>query len=198
VNDVLEALRAGKPVILPTDTVYGLCVTAYRSEPAEQMYKLKGRDPSQPSALLTADLEMLFECLPELRGRAGVIARTLLPGPYTLVLPNPARRYRWITGSTPETIGVRVPELPAESLPIVTAAGGLVATSANLAGGPDPRRLDEVPPELLNMVAAAIDAGVLPGTASTVIDFTGPEPRVLREGAAPSAQAIARVREAVG
>jgi L-threonylcarbamoyladenylate synthase len=196
-NDPVEALRAGKPVILPTDTVYGLCVTAYSSAPTEQMYKLKGRDALQPSALLTADLDMLFECVPELRGRAGVIARALLPGPYTLILPNPARRYRWITGATPEAIGVRVPELPDASRPIVEAAGGLVATSANVAGGADPCRVDDIPPELRERVAAVVDGGELPGTPSTVIDFTGAEPRVLREGAAPVDEALARVRDAL-
>jgi L-threonylcarbamoyladenylate synthase len=196
-DEAVEALRAGKPVILPTDTVYGLCVTAYRSEPTERMYALKGRDALAPSALITVDLDMLFECVPELRGRAGVIARALLPGPYTLVLPNPARRYRWITGSTPDAIGVRVPDLPDVSRAIVATAGGIVATSANLPGGPDPRRLDQVPAELRDKVAAAVDGGELPGTASTVIDFTGAEPRVLREGAASSQEAIARVQAAL-
>jgi L-threonylcarbamoyladenylate synthase len=196
-NEAVAALRAGKPVILPTDTVYGLCVTAYRAEPTERMYKLKGRGALEPSALLTAGLDALLECLPELRGRGAVIARAVLPGPYTLVLPNPARRFRWITGGTPEAIGVRVPNLPDAARPIVEAAGALVATSANLAGGRDPRRLADVPAELRERVAAMVDGGELPGTPSTVIDFTGPTPRVLREGAAPSAAAIARAREAL-
>ena len=194
-TDAIEALRAGHAVVLPTDTVYGLVATAYRSEPTEQLYALKGRDPLKPSALLAADLDTLLDLLPELRGRAGVIARALLPGPYTLILPNPARRFRWITGATPDAIGVRVPELPGAARPIVEAAGGLVSTSANLAGGPDPRRLDEVPPEILEGVAATVDAGELPGTPSTVLDFTGEEPRVVREGAAPGDEALARVRE---
>jgi L-threonylcarbamoyladenylate synthase len=191
--DAAEALRAGKPVILPTDTVYGLCASAYSSRPTERLYTLKGRDPLQPSALLAADVEMLFECVPELRGRAGTIARALLPGPYTLVLPNPARRFRWITGATPDAIGVRVPDLPAEAGLVVGGIGCVVATSANLAGGPDPRRVDEIPQEILDAVGAVVDAGELPGTPSTVLDFTADEPRVLREGAAPAAAALERV-----
>src|SRR4051812_11894542 len=98
VGNAIDALRAGRPVLLPTDTVYGLCADPYRPEPVRHLYRLKGRGEAQPIALLAASLELLFECVPELRGRAGVIARTLLPGPYTLVLPNPARRYRWLTG----------------------------------------------------------------------------------------------------
>jgi L-threonylcarbamoyladenylate synthase len=69
----------------------------------------------------------------------------------------------------------------------------VVATSANLPGEPDPRRLDEVPPEILRNVGAVVDAGELPGTPSTVLDFTSSEPRVVREGAAPAADALERV-----
>jgi len=197
VADAVEAIRAGKPVILPTDTVYGLCASAYSARPTERLYALKGRDPSQPSALLAGDLDLLLECVPELRGRAGVIARALLPGPYTLVLPNPARRYRWLTGSTPEAIGVRVPALPAGAESVLAAVGCVVATSANLRGGPDPKRVDEIPAALLEHVGAVVDAGELPGTPSTVLDFTRAEPRVIREGAAPARDALERAAQAL-
>lgn len=198
VEEAIEAIRAGKPVILPTDTVYGLCTTPYREGPVLRLARLKGRDASQPIALIASDLDMLFECVPELRGRAGTIVRALLPGPYTLVLANPARRYRWLTGARPETIGVRVPELPAESARVLAAVGAVAATSANATGGPDPARLADVPDELRSAAAAVVDAGDLPGTASTVLDFTGDEPQVLREGAAPGDEAIARALAALG
>ena len=196
-NDATEAIRAGKPVILPTDTVYGLVASAADAAPAERLYKLKGRDPLQPSALLAADLEQLFRCLPELTDRAVAIARALLPGPFTLILPNPAHRYRWITGTAPETIGVRVPDLPVPADRILSHVGCVVATSANLPGGPEPRRIEDIPREILEQVAAVVDGGELPGTPSTIIDFTGAEPRVVREGAVPSADAIDRVAAAL-
>jgi L-threonylcarbamoyladenylate synthase len=192
-NDAVAALRSGEPVILPTDTVYGLCALAYSREHAERLYRLKTRDLLQPSALLASDLDVLLECVPELRGRSAAIARALLPGPYTLVLPNPAHRFRWITGADPDAIGVRVPELPAESKAVVAAVGCVVATSANLPGGPDPRRVDEVPQEIRDGVGAIVDAGELPGTPSTVLDFRGPEARVVREGAGPAREALERV-----
>jgi L-threonylcarbamoyladenylate synthase len=175
--------------------VYGLAATAVREEPVRALYGLKGRARTDPSALLAPDLELLFELLPELRGRAATIARTLLPGPYTLVLPNPARRYAWLTGAESDALGVRVPTLPAETRRVLDAVGAVAATSANDPGGHDPRTLDDVPARLRD-ACAALDAGPLPGTPSTVIDLTEAEPRVLREGAVPSAEAIAAVRKA--
>jgi L-threonylcarbamoyladenylate synthase len=182
-EQAISAIRLGKPVVIPTDTVYGLATSPYRSEPVERLYRLKGRGARQPTALMAADVDMLFELVPELRGRAGVTARALLPGPLTLVLPNPARRFPWLTGERPDTIGVRVPELPDVSAPILASVGALAATSANLSGGADPAAVEEVPVEIREACAAVVDGGRLPGTPSTVVDLTGPEPRVLREGA---------------
>ena len=107
-----------------------------------------------------------------------------------LVLPNPAHRFPWLTGSSPETIGVRVPQLAGPGGEVLAKAGVIVATSANLPGGPDPRTLDEVPEQIRAAAAAVVDGGELAGTPSTVIDFTGAEPVVLREGAASGADAL--------
>ena len=173
--DAVAALRRGEPVVLPTDTVYGLCCDAATREPAERLYALKRRDLAQPTALLAAGIDDLLAAVPELdRGQ-------ILTGPYTLILPNPAARFPWICGTTPERIGVRVPDLPAAAAEVVRALGVVVATSANLHGEPDPRSVDKLAPELRGLVV--VDAGELPGTPSTVIDFTGAEPRVLRQGA---------------
>lgn len=193
IDEAVAALRAGKPVVLPTDTVYGLCADPYRAEPARRVYRLKGRPESQPTALVASDVDLLFECLPELRGRAGSLVRALLPGPFTLVLPNPGRRYRWLTGASPETIGVRVPDLEGPGRAVMDRVGAVMATSANLAGGADPRRVEDVPEELRAGCAAVVDAGELPGIASTVVDCTGETPRVLREGAVPAHEALERV-----
>ena len=197
VQRAIAAVEAGEPVLLPTDTVYGLVTSAHRAEFTARLYELKGRDETQPSALLAAGLEALFDYLPELRGRPEVIARALLPGGFTLILPNPARRFRWLTGLRTDAIGVRVPELPELARRVVEPAGCVVATSANDPGGRDPVTLDDVPARIREGCAAEVDIGPLPGTPSTVIDFTGPEPFVIREGAEPSAEALARVREAL-
>jgi tRNA A37 threonylcarbamoyladenosine synthetase subunit TsaC/SUA5/YrdC len=91
-----------------------------------------------------------------------------LPGPYTLVLGN---------------VGVRVPNLPPRAAEVVRTVGVVAATSANPAGAPDPRRIEDIPEEIRAACGAVVDAGELPGVPSTVIDLTGAEPRVLRQGA---------------
>jgi L-threonylcarbamoyladenylate synthase len=197
VERAIEAVKAGQPVLLPTDTVYGLVTSAEREDYAARLYRLKGRDATQPTALLASSIDNLFECLPELRGRSDVIVRVLLPGPFTLILPNPALRFRWLTGVRTDAIGVRVPELPEASRRVVDAAGCVMATSANDPGGPNPASLDDVPQRIRDAVAAELDLGPLPGTPSTVIDFTYDEPLVIREGVAPAADAIARVQSAL-
>jgi len=196
IDEAVTELQEGRPVVLPTDTVYGLCADPYREAPSRELYRMKGRPPDQPMALLARDIELLFECVPELRGRSGTMVRALLPGPFTLILPNPAQRYRWITGSAPDRIGVRVPELTGPGAEVVGRAGAVVATSANVHGGPDPRRLEDVPVEIRAGAAAVVDGGELPGTPSTVLDLTGVEPRVIREGAVPAEDALERARAA--
>ncbi len=91
-----------------------------------------------------------------------------LPGPYTLVFGD---------------VGVRVPNLPPAAAAVVGEVGVVAATSANLAGAPDPRRVEDIPEKIRSACGAIVDAGELPGVPSTVIDFTGDEPRVLRRGA---------------
>lgn len=197
VDDAVKAIRSAAPVILPTDTVYGLCANPHSYDAALRLYLLKGREGTQPTALLARDVDMLLECVPELRGRAATLARALLPGPLTLVLPNPAGRFEWLAGATPDRIGVRVAELPPEAQAVLERVGAVAATSANRAGGADPRTLDDVPAEIRSGAAAEIDGGEVPGVPSTVLDLTGAEPKVLREGAVPAAEALARVSAAL-
>jgi len=197
VYETVAAIRAGELVVIPTDTVYGLACAPDREEPVRALSELKGRPTEQPIALVASNVEWLFECVPELRGREEVVVRALLPGAYTLVLSNPARRFPWLTGARPDTIGVRVPEVAGQVRDILDAVGVITATSANRHGSADPRRLGDVPREILEAVVAVFDAGELPGVPSTVLDLTRPDALVLREGAVPGVEALARVAAAV-
>ena len=188
VDDAVAAIGRGELAIVPTDTVYGLATSPHRAEFARRLYAAKGRAALQPTALVAASVEVLCGLLPEFDTRLSA----LLPGPYTLVVPNPERRFPWLLGDG-EALGVRVPALDGDALELLTRAETLVATSANLPGGADPTTLDEVPEDLRRAVDAIVDGGRLPGTPSTVIDVTGAEPVVLREGAVPAAEALRAV-----
>jgi L-threonylcarbamoyladenylate synthase len=188
---VEEALDAGLPVVLPFDTVYGLAAEPHHEESTRRLYELKGRAPRQPTALVAASVERLIELVPELE------PTLVVPGPFTFVVPNPAGRFRWLTGTNPNALGVRVPELTGPTRNILDRIGAVVATSANRPGEPDPRRLADVPQQIREGAAVTLDGGELPGTPSTVVDVTGAEPRVLREGAVPAAEILRRLQAAV-
>ena len=187
IEDVVRAVEAGELIVVPTDTVYGLACAPEREESVRALSVLKGRVPEQPIALVGASVDALRTIVPELPEQG------LLTGPFTLVLPNAQRRLPWLSGSRPEAIGVRLPALAGAAFDLLSTVGVVAATSANLHGGPEPRRLEDVPPEIRSAVGALLDGGELPGTPSTVIDLTGDEPRVLREGAVPAAEALARL-----
>jgi tRNA threonylcarbamoyl adenosine modification protein (Sua5/YciO/YrdC/YwlC family) len=197
VDVAVAAVRAGRPVLLPADGVYGLCASAFREAPVRRLYELKGRGDAQPTAMIASSVDMLLECVPELRGRGAALVRALLPGPYTLVLPNPARRYPWLNGASPETIGVRVAHLPTPTQHVLDYVGAVAATSANDPGEPAAARLMDVAARIREGCGAELDAGELSGEPSTVLDLTGEEPAVLREGAGSVAGALARVRAAL-
>ena len=189
VEELACAIAAGRLVVIPTDTVYGLACRPDREEAVRALSALKGRSAEQPIALVAASVEALVQLVPEVEGR-------LVPrGPLTVVLPNPERRLPWLAGARPETIGVRIPDVTGVVAELLGRVGVVAATSANLHGGADPRRFADVPHELVEAASAVLDTGELPGMPSTVVDLTGPEPRVLREGAVPAAEALARFRE---
>jgi L-threonylcarbamoyladenylate synthase len=185
VAETVAAIEAGGLAVIPTDTVYGLACRPDRAESVRALSLLKRRPSDQPIALVASGAEALRAVLPELA------ATRLVAGPFTLVVPNPARRLPWLGAA--DSVGVRIPEVGGTAAELLERVGVVAATSANLHGGPDPRRVADVPREILDAVAAVLDAGELPGTPSTVLDLTGDQPRVLREGAVPAAEALLRV-----
>jgi L-threonylcarbamoyladenylate synthase len=182
---VVAALQGGASVVLPTDTVYGLACAAHLEDACARTLALKGRDLSKPTSIIGASLSVVFtRVLGDLGGRPVEQAKRLLPGPVTVILPNPGGVFPWLCGDDPSRIGVRVPVLLPAVAHAIERVGVLAATSANMAGNPDPVAVGEVPDAILEHVAIAIDAGRAPaGRPSTVVDLTGPEPVILREGA---------------
>jgi L-threonylcarbamoyladenylate synthase len=190
VDEAIAAIRAGDPTVLPFDTVYGLAARP-DEDATRRLYALKGRHKQQPTALVASDPESLARQIPELE------PALLLRGPFTLIVPNPARRLPWLTGTRPDAIGVRLPQLTGAAAEIVADVGVVAATSANHPGGRDPASLDEVPDDIRVGAGATIDGGKLPGAPSTVVDLTQREPRIIREGAVSAAETLRRLGAAV-
>ena len=173
-------IAAGGVAVFPADTVYGLACAPDDEVAFRRIYELKGRPPNKPSAVMWFHRDAIDI---EVGERTRAAMDRLLPGMVTLLLPNPARQYPLACGPDPSVIGVRVPHLPNMTL----WRRPILQTSANLAGGPDARRLADVPRSIREGVDLCIDGGELPGVASTVIDLRGYEDsgewNLVREGA---------------
>ena len=181
----LDALRAGEPVGVPTDTVYGLAADAADVGAIEQLFELKQRPADRSIAVLVADLAAAA-ALVELDAPARRLAEHFWPGPLTIVAARrPTAPPHLGTGTT---IGVR---LPADDVVrAIAAPGPLAVTSANLHGGPTPSTAQGVA-ELFPTLSLVVDGGPRPGASSTVVDVTGPDPVVLREGPVSLAEILA-------
>ena len=170
------ALKAGEPVGVPTDTVYGLAADAADVDAIQRLFDLKERPADRSIAVLVADLaaaETLVDLTPEARR----LAEYFWPGPLTIVAARrPEAPPHLGTGAT---IGVRLPD--DDVMQAIAAPGPLAVTSANLHGGPTPSTAQAVA-ELFPTLSLVVDGGPRPGSSSTVVDMTGSEPVVLREG----------------
>lgn len=162
-----RCMAVGGVAVLPTDTVYGIACDPDNRFAVERLYLLKRRPLQKPSAVMYFDLSLAFSALPELGPRTRAALGRLLPGALSVLLPNPARRFRLACGADPLTLGLRIPR--SERLAAVTWP--VLQSSANRAGGPDPRRIEDVPELLRASADLLIDGGELPGTPSTVVDL---------------------------
>jgi len=166
-----RCIAVGGVALFPADTVYGLATEPDSREGVERLYRIKGRRPDRPAAVMFFDLELALAALPELGERTRAALGRLLPGAVTLVLPNPARRYPLACGPVPERLGLRVPALSGALAPLAAAKWPVLQSSANLSGGADARRLQDVDERVRTRVDLQLDGGDLAGTPSTVVDL---------------------------
>jgi L-threonylcarbamoyladenylate synthase len=182
-----RCIGVGGVAVFPADTVYGLACEPDTREAVERLYALKGRRPDKPAAVMFFDPELAFAALPELEPRTRSLLERLLPGGITALLPNPLRRYPLACGPDPHTLGLRVPALEADIGALADVRWPVLQSSANIAGGIDAHRLDEVPECIRSGADLVLDGGELAGTPSTVVDLRRFELdgmwAVLRQGA---------------
>ncbi len=184
-----DCIAGGGVAVFPADTVYGLACSPQDPDALRRLYALKGRAERKPSAVMWFDAGVALAALPELGPRTRGVLERLLPGPVTVLLANPRRRFGPACGADPLTLGVRVPALDPPLAALAAMPLPVLQSSANASGGPDARRLDDVPARIRASADLVLDGGPRPGVASTVVDLRQFEAtgdwRVVREGALP-------------
>ena len=193
-----SALQAGAIIGLPTDTVYGLGAAWNSRDGVRRLFAAKGRDDTQPVAVLFSSAAAVREAIPDLGLAAARVLEALLPGPFTFIVFTATARPSLV--GTEDSLGVRVPDYP----PLLTFLGSLsmavAATSANISGQPAAASLDDVDRAVLAYCSAALvssDDIRAAGVASTVVDLrplsVGGRPEVLREGSVPTEEVLRRI-----
>jgi L-threonylcarbamoyladenylate synthase len=193
-----RCMSVGGVAVFPADTVYGLACDPASDDAVARLYALKRRLPDKPAAVMFFAVDLALAALPELGLRTRAALDALLPGGVTLLLPNPARRFRLACGPDPTTVGVRVPALPPAAAALEAVRWPVLQSSANRAGGPDARRLEDVDEAIRQGADMLLDAGELPGTPSTVVDLRRYEDdgawRIVRQGAVDADEVAAALR----
>jgi L-threonylcarbamoyladenylate synthase len=182
-----RCLASGGVAVFPADGVYGLACDPLHAAAIGRIHRLKGRDEGKSSAVMYLSPLAMRELVDDLGPRTSKAVGALLPGPLTLVVPNPRHRYPLACREDPERLGLRLIEGP-----LAGAMCPLFQTSANRSGEPPPASFAEVPSRLVEGADLAIDGGVLTGQPSSVVDLSRYEDAgewtVLREGAVTEAE----------
>ncbi len=181
-NRAAEALKAGKIVAIPTETVYGLGANALDPSAVERIYKAKGRPSDNPLIVHIADREKIFELAEAIPEKARILMDKLWPGPLTLVLKKSRIIPEIITAGL-DTVAIRMPEHPVARELIRLADIPVAAPSANASGKPSTTTAQHVLDDLEGRIEMVVDAGSCRvGLESTVLDVTVDPPVLLRPG----------------
>ena len=180
IQEALKVLGEGGLVAFPTDTVYGLGALAFNSIAVESIYAAKNRPVEKAIPILLADLADLPKVTSSLPPLAIKLASRFWPGPLTLVVPKNPNLPESVSAT--DTVAVRVPDHPVARA-LLRAAGPMAVTSANISGQSSPTTADEVFAQLGGRIKLIVDGGKSPGgMPSTLVDCTGNEPVILRDG----------------
>ena len=176
------AVQQGRLVVLPTDTVYGIGADAFDRGAVKALLAAKGRGREMPPPVLVSAASTLDAIASAVPGYARALVEAFWPGPLTLVCTQQAS-LQWDLGDTRGTVAVRMPDHPV-ALELLERTGPLAVSSANLTGQPAATDADQAEAMLGDSVDVIVDAGEAPGKeASTIVDVTGSQGRVLRRGA---------------
>jgi tRNA threonylcarbamoyl adenosine modification protein (Sua5/YciO/YrdC/YwlC family) len=184
---IAELLQKDGVIAYPTDTLFGLGCLASRKKAVDRIREIKRRDAKKPMSLLCADMEMLCRYTRHLDTPTFRILKHMFPGPYTALLPanREVPAYLESKGKHVSVVGLRIPDHPF-CLELAKLLGEpIITTSANLSGEPALNTAWEIEQELGHALDMVVDCGEPLGLGSTIVDFTGDEPALVREGAGP-------------
>ena len=175
-----RVLQNGGLVAFPTDTVYGVGAPVFAADSVMRLYEVKGRSSEKAIAVLVAKAADLERVAAGLTPSARKLAQRFWPGPLTLVVPKHPALPEAV--SALPTVGIRQPDHPVAQR-LLTLAGPLAVTSANLSGQPSPVSAQQVMAQLGGRIDVLLDGGQTPGgVASTVVDCTAERPVIVRAG----------------
>jgi L-threonylcarbamoyladenylate synthase len=180
IQTALKILRSGGIVAFPTDTVYGLGALAFNNDAIESIYTAKDRPIEKAIPILIGDLNDLDQVADNIPDMALRFTPRFWPGPLTCILPKKQTLPLAVSATT--TVAVRIPDHP-DARALLRSAGPMAVTSANISGQPSPSTAQEVCDQLNGRIPLILDGGKTKGgIPSTLVDCTGEEPVILREG----------------
>ncbi len=194
--EAVAALRRGDLVVYPTETLYGLGADATQERALHRLVDLKVRPAGKPISVLISGRGMLEEIACSPRPLAERLMARFWPGPLTLVVAARSGVSEILTAGS-GSIGVRLSSHPAATALVSALGHPLTSPSANPAGAEPPVTIDRARGYFGDRIAFYVDGGRLPGgVGSTVVDVTGEEPRIVREGTISTAALYAALSEA--
>jgi L-threonylcarbamoyladenylate synthase len=182
ISEAAAALSKGELAVLPTDTVYGVGADAFIPVAVSALVSARGGGRHAPPSVLVGSRRAAFALVEDVSSSASDLIDEFWPGALTLVFRS-SRSLVWDLGDTKGTVAVRMPLHPV-ALDLLKETGPLAVSSANVTGSSPPMTVDEAESQLGDAVSVYLDGGRCPGdVASTIVDVTGPVPRLLRKGA---------------
>lgn len=196
VPQAAAAMEAGELVAVPTETVYGLAAHAGLDRSVQDIYTVKTRNPGKPLSILVSGMDMVEGFAKNIPAAAYKLAEQYWPGPLTMVLEDKGCAAPTVTAGG-DTLGVRCPDHPM-TLALIRALGApLAAPSANPEGAPSPKSAEAVFDYFDGKIHGILDGGPCTvGVESTILDLTGEEPKILREGGIPGEELLTFIKEA--
>lgn len=197
-QEAATMLWKGGLVAIPTETVYGLAASARDGVAVQKIFDIKDRDYEKPISVLVSGMDMVEQYCQNIPPAAYKLAEKYWPGPLTMILEDKGVVPLMVTAET-DTLGVRCPDHPLTLSILEKADFPLAATSANPAGGEPAKTAQEVFQYFDQKIEAVVDGGPCAvGVASTVLDLTGEEPKILREGGIPAQELLDFLKEQQG